>query len=61
MSDLGAKVDAMIAAARRRLHKEIDRRAQYALGARSRETVNRSVGQTYRNRAGKAQEAAQRG
>lgn len=45
---LDVKVNAMIAAARRRLHKEIDRRAQYALGARPRETINRSVGQTYR-------------
>lgn len=58
---LEARVVAMIADARRRLYKAIDRRTQYALGARSRETINRSVGQVYRNRAREAQEAALRG
>ena len=46
---LAEKVDAMLAAARRRLHRAIDRRTRYALGE-PRERVNRSTGQLYRER-----------
>lgn len=54
-------VDSMIAAARRRLHKEIDRKCEHAKGERPKETVNRSLGQLYRDRAAEAQEATIRG
>jgi hypothetical protein len=58
---LAAKVDAMCAAALRRLHKTIDRRCQYAKGERPRETINRSTGQIYKTRAAEAHEATIRG
>ena len=54
--NLAAKVDAMCAAAIRRLHKAIDRRAGYAKGI-PREMVNRSTGQLYRDRAAELRDA----
>lgn len=45
---LAAKIDAMIAEARRRLHKAIDIRCAIAMGDRKPSTVRRSVGQLYR-------------
>lgn len=52
---LAEKVDSWCAAARRRLHREIDRRARYAAGEKQ-STVNRSVGQLYRDREAEARE-----
>jgi len=42
-------IDTMIAAARRRIHKSIERRTQVALG-RKPSTANRSAGQLYGKR-----------
>jgi hypothetical protein len=47
---LSPTIEAMCAAATRRLHKAIDKR-----------TASRSVGQLYRDRAAEAKEAALRG
>lgn len=58
--NLAAKVDAMCAAAIRRLHKAIDIRAGIAHG-RKPTTVRRSCGQLYRDREREAREAAIRG
>lgn len=58
---LAAKVNAWCANARRRLHKEIDRRAELAKGERPAATINRSLGQRYRDRSVEAREAGLRG
>lgn len=47
-NDFAMRLDAMIAAARRRLHKAIDIRCAIALGDRKPSTVRRSIGQLYR-------------
>jgi hypothetical protein len=57
---LSPKIDAMFEAARRRLHRDIDRKCRIALGEKG-ETVNRSTGQLYRDRAAEAREAELRG
>lgn len=53
---LAEKVDIWIADAVRRLHKSIDVRADIAKGDRPAETVRRSYGQKYRDRAREAAE-----
>lgn len=58
--NLEQKVDTMCAAALRRLHKAIDIRAGIAHGTKP-ETVRRSCGQLYRDRAKEAEQAELRG
>lgn len=58
---MSPKIDAMFEAARRRLHKSIDKRCAHELGKDSRSTVNRRFGQLYRDREAEAREAALRG
>lgn len=57
---LSPTIEAMCAAALRKLHKAIDRRARIALGEPP-EKVNRSTGQLYRDRDAEAREAGIRG
>jgi hypothetical protein len=57
----GPKIDAMFAAARRRLHKAIDVRCDTELGKDKASTVARRHGQLYRDRAAEAREAQLRG
>ena len=47
---ISTRVEALLVAARRRLHKSIDLRCALALGDRKPSTVRRSVGQLYRRR-----------
>lgn len=56
---LSPTIEAMCAAARKKLHRQIDERAQLALG-RPQETVNRSLGQIHgaRDRMQREYEAA---
>lgn len=61
VSPLEQLVDGMCAIARRRLFKEIDRRCEHELARRPKETVNRSLGQRYRDRDAEAREAQLRG
>lgn len=55
---MSPKIDAMFEAARRRLHRDIDRKCRKALGEKS-ETVNRSTGQLYRDRAAELRDATE--
>ena len=50
-------IERMFADAPRRIFKAIDRRCEHELGKRPRETVNRSVGQRYRDRAAELRDA----
>lgn len=49
---LAERIDAMCAAARKRLHQRIERRAQYHQQQISRSTLNRALGQLNRRTHG---------